>query len=54
MYFERIYEPSTSVGLGIALGNVRDRLRGHFGAESAFEIDSAEGVGTTVTLRIAG
>jgi len=50
----RIYEPSTSVGLGIALGNVRDRLRGHFGTESTFEIESVEGVGTTVTLRIAG
>ena len=48
----RIYEPDTSTGLGIALRNVRDRLRGHFGPESTFEIDSVEGRGTTVTLRI--
>ncbi len=47
-----IFDPGTSAGLGIALRNVRERLRGYFGAESALEIDSATGEGTTVTLRI--
>lgn len=37
-------------GLGIALRNVRDRLRGYFGPQSALEIESTEGVGTVVRL----
>jgi two-component system sensor histidine kinase LytS len=39
-------------GLGIALRNVRDRLRGHFGADSEFRIESTEGEGTTIRLAI--
>lgn len=48
-----IFDQSASKGLGIALRNVRDRLRGYFGPESALSIESEEGAGTTVTLRIA-
>lgn len=47
-----VMEPGYGTGLGIALPNVRDRLTGYFGAESEFRIDSKEGEGTTVTLRI--
>lgn len=47
-----VFDPGTSAGLGIALRNVRDRLRGYFGSDSTLEIESAPGVGTTVTLRI--
>lgn len=39
-------------GLGIALKNVDDRLRGHFGGSSGLAVSSVEGQGTTVTLRI--
>lgn len=47
-----IFESAASKGLGIALRNVRDRLRGYFGPESTIAIDSEEDRGTTVTLRI--
>lgn len=48
-----VLEPQTSKGLGIAMGNVRDRLSGYFGQQSRFEIDSVEGEGTTITLVIS-
>ncbi|MDZ4169635.1 MAG: histidine kinase [Coriobacteriia bacterium] len=48
-----IFETSASTGLGIALRNVRDRLKGYFGEGGAFTITSDSGVGTTVTLEIA-
>lgn len=47
-----VLEPGFGKGLGIALKNVDDRLRGHFGPESGLEIASERGVGTTVTLVI--
>lgn len=47
-----VFDASASRGLGIALRNVRDRLRGHFGPDSTMTIASEEGIGTTVTLRI--
>ena len=49
----RVFEPGFGRGLGIALGNVDDRLRGHFGPESGLSIESEEGFGTTVTMSIA-
>ncbi len=49
---DSVFEPATSKGLGIALRNVRDRLKGHFGPDSALSIESVEGRGTTVVLRI--
>ncbi len=39
-------------GLGIALKNVDDRLKGHFGPESGILISSVEGEGATVTLTL--
>lgn len=39
-------------GLGIALKNVDDRLKGHFGPDSGIEVSSVEGDGTTVTLTL--
>ena len=48
-----VFEPGFGRGLGIALGNVDDRLRGHFGPESGLSITSEEGRGTTVTMAIA-
>jgi two-component system sensor histidine kinase LytS len=48
-----VLEPGFGRGLGIALGNVDDRLRGHFGPESGLSIDSEQGRGTTITMAIA-
>ncbi len=50
---ERIYEHASSKGLGIALRNVRDRVTGYFGPMSRFEIESTEGVGTSIHLTIS-
>jgi two-component system sensor histidine kinase LytS len=41
-----------SGGLGIALKNVADRLRGYYGADTKLKIDSTVDVGTTVSFRI--
>ncbi len=49
---ETIFEPGLGKGLGIALRNVRDRLKGYFGPESELRISSTEGEGTTVVLCI--
>jgi two-component system sensor histidine kinase LytS len=40
-------------GLGIALKNVDDRLKGHFGPDSGLDVRSTEGQGTTVTFTLA-
>ena len=49
----RILEPGFAKGLGIALKNVDDRLKGHFGPGSGVQVTSAEGTGTEVTLVLA-
>jgi two-component system sensor histidine kinase LytS len=49
-----VLEPGFGRGLGIALKNVDDRLRGHFGPDSGLKVKSREGEGTTVRVRIAG
>ncbi len=49
---ESVFEPGTGKGLGIALRNVRDRLSGYYGPESALQIESTLGQGTTVRLVI--
>ena len=51
-YLPRVLEPGFGKGLGIALKNVDDRLRGFFGGDSGVIIESREGRGTIVTLRI--
>jgi two-component system sensor histidine kinase LytS len=49
----RVLEPGFGKGLGIALKNVDDRLKGYFGSCCGLRVDSREGHGTTVTLAIA-
>jgi two-component system sensor histidine kinase LytS len=49
---ERILEPGFGKGNGIALKNVHERLRGHFGPGSGVSATSEAGAGTTVTLVI--
>jgi two-component system sensor histidine kinase LytS len=48
----RVLEPGFGKGLGIALKNVDDRLRGYFGDDSGVRVDSVEGEGTEVRLCI--
>ena len=48
-----VLETNSGTGLGIALRNVDDRLRGHFGQESGVRVESHEGAGTAVALVIA-
>jgi two-component system sensor histidine kinase LytS len=48
-----VLDPGFGRGLGIALKNVDDRLKGHFGPDSGIHVDSTEGQGTTVTLTLA-
>ena len=43
-------QDDSSQGLGIAVKNVHDRMKGYFGAESTMTIDSELGEGTTVTF----
>lgn len=49
----RVLEPGFGRGLGIALKNVDDRLKGHFGPGSGLAVASELGRGTTVTITIA-
>ena len=49
----RVLEPGFGRGLGIALKNVDDRLKGHFGPGSGLAVASEPGRGTTVTITIA-
>ena len=49
----RVLEPGFGSGLGIALKNVDDRLKGHFGPGSGVRVESTEGQGTAVTLVLA-
>jgi two-component system sensor histidine kinase LytS len=47
-----VLDPGFGRGLGIALKNVDDRLKGHFGPDSGITVKSTEGQGTTVTLTL--
>ena len=49
-----VLEVGSADGLGIALKNVDDRLRGHYGPGSGVVVESTEGVGTAVSLVLAG
>jgi two-component system sensor histidine kinase LytS len=49
----RVLELGFGTGLGIALGNVHDRLKGHFGPGSGLSVESEPGEGTVVTVTIA-
>ncbi len=48
-----VLEPGFGSGLGIALNNVQERLRGHFGHDSGLTVENAPEGGTRVTVRIA-
>jgi two-component system sensor histidine kinase LytS len=48
-----VLEPGFAKGLGIALKNVDDRLKGHFGPGSGVIVESVEGEGTAVSLVLA-
>lgn len=50
----RVLEPGFGKGLGIALKNVDDRLKGRYGPGSGLSVASGPGRGTTVTVTIAG
>lgn len=50
---QNIMHPKSTTGLGIAVGNVNDRIKGFFGPEARMEVSSELGVGTTVTLVLA-
>jgi len=49
-----VLEPGSAKGLGIALRNVDDRLKGHYGPGSGVRVESTEGIGTAVSLVLAG
>jgi two-component system sensor histidine kinase LytS len=49
----RVLDIGFGRGLGIALKNVDDRLKGHFGPDSGLDVQSIEGRGTTVTFTLA-
>ena len=42
----------SSTGLGIAVRNVRDRMRGYFGPESHMDVESEVGKGTSVSFTL--
>ncbi len=47
---QNILHPESSSGLGIAVKNVHDRIKGYFGPDSRMDVESELGVGTTVTF----
>lgn len=49
-----IMNANSETGLGIAVKNVRDRLRGFFGSDAAMIVESELGRGTKVTLVLPG
>jgi two-component system sensor histidine kinase LytS len=49
-----VLDASSAKGLGIALKNVDDRLRGNFGPGSGVEVESVEGQGASVSLVMVG
>ncbi|MCX7779829.1 MAG: sensor histidine kinase [Negativicutes bacterium] len=49
---KQIFEHGFGKGAGIGLSNVKDRLKAIYGTNHILEIVSAEGAGTTVTLKI--
>ena len=47
---QNILHPESSTGLGIAVKNIHDRIRGYYGGDSRMDIQTKLGAGTTVTL----
>jgi two-component system sensor histidine kinase LytS len=48
----KVFEPDSAQGLGVALRNVADRLRGFYGPESRLKIESAPDEGTKVSFQV--
>ena len=46
----KLLKPEASKGLGIAMKNINERLKGYFGTESRMDVESVPGNGTRVTL----
>lgn len=46
----KLLQPEASKGLGIAMKNINERLRGYFGTESHMDVVSTPGNGTSVTM----
>lgn len=46
-----IMAPRSSTGMGIAIKNVHDRMKGFFGQKACMDVESTLGEGTKVTLR---
>ncbi len=46
----KLLQPEASKGLGIAMKNINERLRGYFGTESRMDVESNPGEGTSVTM----
>ncbi len=51
---QNILHPESSTGMGIAVKNVHDRMRGYFGSDTHMEVESELGRGTTVKLVLKG
>lgn len=47
---QNIMQPSSSTGMGIAVKNVHDRMKGFFGPDACMKVESKLGEGTKVTL----
>ncbi|MCL1797615.1 MAG: histidine kinase [Eggerthellaceae bacterium] len=47
---KNILSAKSATGLGIAVGNVNDRIKGYFGSDTHMEVESQLGAGTTITL----
>lgn len=48
---EKVFQPNSETGLGIAAQNVRDRMLGYYGPAAEMLIESKLGEGTSVILR---
>jgi two-component system sensor histidine kinase LytS len=49
---QNILHAKSDTGLGIAIRNINQRVKGYYGPESTMEFESAPGKGTTVTLHL--
>ena len=47
---QNIMQPKSETGLGIAVKNINDRLRGYYGEEAYMDVQSKLGEGTRITL----
>ena len=50
----KVFQGGSSNGLGLAMKNIQDRIRGYYGPESYMQVESEEGKGTSVRLYLKG